>query len=63
MGAGIQRVRDYKGERVQVREKLQWVGGGEGARGRIEGKKMKALMIYEMGSEIRGVEGGQKKVI
>lgn len=63
MGAGIQRVRDYKGERVRVREKLQWVGGGEGARGRIEGKKMKALMIYEMGSEIRGVEGGQKKVI
>lgn len=37
MGAGIQRVRQYKGERE--REKLQWVGGGEGATGRTEGKK------------------------
>lgn len=30
----------------------------KGQGGRIEGKKMKALMIYEMGREIRGVEGG-----
>lgn len=42
---------------------MQWVGDGEGARERIEGGKMKALMIYEMGREIRGVEGGQEKVI
>lgn len=36
--------------------------GGKGARGRLRGK-MKALMIYEMGREIRGVEEGQEKVI
>lgn len=29
----------------------------------MRGEKMKALMIYEMVGEIRGVDGGQEKVI
>lgn len=65
MGAGIQSAseRGRKRGRKRGRELLQWVGGGKGARGRIGGEKMMALMIYEMGREIRGVEGGQEKVI
>lgn len=59
MGAGIQSARERQRESEREEERLQWVGGGKGAKG----EKMKALMIYEMGREIRGVEGGQEKVI
>lgn len=63
MGAGIQSARQREREkwRERERERLQWVGGGKGARGRTEGEKMKALMIYEMGREIRGVEGDRRR--
>lgn len=41
----------------EERKKLQWVRGRDGARGKTEGGKMEALMIYEMGREIRAVGG------
>lgn len=33
----------------------------KGQGGGLRGEKMKALMIYEMGREIRGVEGDRRR--
>lgn len=51
--------RENEGAMERKREKLQWVRGRDGARGKTERGKMKAMMIYEMGREIRGVGGDQ----
>lgn len=44
MGAGIQSAREME-KRGRERETMLWVGGAKGAEGRIDGKKMNALMI------------------
>lgn len=67
MGAGIQRggereeEKEWDGKREKERETAAgrgWRGGKGEDGGGVGGVKMKALMIYEMGREIRGAGVG-----